>query len=238
MGLNFRSLTPAGRGNIKGLKTPKLLKKGSSMVISSQMTSSSQSNSAVQGVQGHHHHPKKGIGDMISNLESAIDDATKSGKLTSDQASALTTMLDDIKKMLSQTQSGGASMSSPTGTSHGRQTGGATQLSADDRDKIRKELHEVGKQLFQALNAQSSASSTQQSSAASSTRQSNGVDAIFKVMDTNSDNAISKGELTSFLSNQTSNAANANGLVSSSFTYSQQATLSISRTQSMFTTMA
>jgi hypothetical protein len=156
-------------------------------------------------------------------------------------------MLDDIKKMLSQTQStgasmssqgGGASMSTHSGTSHGHQTGGAIQLSADDRDKIRKELHEVGKQLFQALNAQSSASSTQQSSAASSTRQSNGVDAIFKVMDTNSDNSISKGELTSFLSNQTSNAANANGLVSSSFTYSQQATLSISRTQSMFTTMA
>jgi hypothetical protein len=208
MGLNFRSLTPAGRGNIKGLKTPKLLKKGSSMVISSQMMSSSQSNSAVQGVQGHHHHPKKGIGDMISNLESAIDDATKSGKLTSDQASALTTMLDDIKKML-----------------------GPTQLSADDREKIRKELHDIGKQLFQALNAQSA-------SAAPSTQQNNGVDAIFKVMDTNHDNSISKGEMTSFLSSLTPNAANANGLVSSSFTYSQQATLSISRTQSMFTTMA
>jgi hypothetical protein len=198
------------------------------MAISSQVTGSSLSNSAVQGVQGHHHHHKKSIGDMISNLESAIDDATKSGKLTSDQASALTTMLDDIKKTLGQTQSGGASTSPQAGVS---QTGGVAQLSSDDREKIRKQLHDIGKQLFMALNAQSA-------NAAPSAQQNKGVDAIFKMMDTNHDNAISKGEMTSFLSSLTSNAANANGLVSSSFTYSQQATLSISRTQSTFTTMA
>jgi hypothetical protein len=185
----------------------------------SQVMSSSQSSSAVQGTQGHQHHHKKSIADMINNLESAINDAAKSGALTSDQASAMTKELDDIKNTLNPTSSSAS------------QTNGATQLSADDRQKIKKELQDIGKQLFQALNSQSA-------SAPSSAQQSSGVDAIFKAMDTNQNGSVSKDELTSFLSSQTSNAANSNGLVASSFTYSEQATLSISETQSRFSVTA
>lgn len=152
---------------------------------------------------------------MINDMESAINNATKSGTLTSDQASALTKMLDDIKNTLANAQSSGSS-----------QTGGVSQLSSDDRDKIRKELHDIGKQLFAALNSQNSASSTQQS---------NGVDAIFKAMDANQDGSVSKNELTSFLNSQTSNATNnTNGLAAGSFMYSEQATFSISESQSTF----
>jgi ribosome-binding ATPase YchF (GTP1/OBG family) len=186
----------------------------------SQLTISLVSNQSVQGAQGHHQHPRKSIADMIKDMESAIDDATKSGKLTGDQASAMTKVLDDIKKMLSQAQSTGPA-----------QTGGATQLSADDREKIRKQLHDIGKQLFQAFNSQS---------ADSSTRQSGAVDAIFKAMDANKDGSVNKNELTSFLSGLTANASNSshsNGVVASSFTYSAQATMSITRTQSSFSTI-
>jgi hypothetical protein len=183
----------------------------------SQVTGSSLSSSAVQGTQGHHHH-RKSIADMISNMETAINDAVKSGKLTSDQASSLTKELDDIKQTLSQAQSGASTT-----------TGGISQLSADDRQKIRKELHDIGKQLFQALNPQSAASSTQQN---------NGVDAIFKALDTNGDGNITKDEMTSFLSSLTSNGSNSNGLVTTNFTYSEQATLSISQTQSTFSATA
>jgi hypothetical protein len=184
----------------------------------SQLTISLVSNQSVQGAQGHHQHPRKSIADMIKDMESAIDDATKSGKLTGDQASAMTKVLDDIKKMLSQAQSTGA-------------TGDVTQLSADDREKIRKQLHDIGKQLFQAFNSQR---------ADSSTRQSGAVDAIFKAMDANKDGSVNKNELTSFLSGLTANASNSshsNGVVASSFTYSAQATMSITRTQSSFSTI-
>jgi hypothetical protein len=187
----------------------------------SQLTISLLSNQSVQGAQGHHHHQRKSIADMIKDMESAIDDATKSGKLTGDQASAMTKVLDDIKKMLSQAQSSNATQTS----------GDATRLSADDREKIRKQLHDIGKQLFQAFNSQS---------ADSSTRQSGAVDAIFKAMDANKDGSVNKDELTSFLGSLTSNASNAsrsNGVVAGSFTYSAQATMSITRTQSSFSTI-
>ena len=184
----------------------------------SQVMSSSLSNSAVQGVQGHHHHHKKSLADMINDMESEIDNATKSGKLTSDQASAMTKVLDDIKNTLAQAQSNSTS-----------QTSGVTQLSSDDREKIRKELQDIGKQLFQALNSQS----------ASSTQQNNGVDAIFKAMDANSNGSISKDEMTNFLSSLTSNAAyNGSGLAAGKVLYSEQATFSFSETQSRFSVTA
>ena len=154
---------------------------------------------------------------MVNSLESEIDDATKAGKLTSDQASALTKELDDIKNTLGQTASNGTA-----------QTNNATQLSADDRNKIRKDLQDIGKQLFQAFNTQ----------AASSTQQGSNVDQIFKAMDANNDGSISKDEMTNFLSSLTSNATNANGLISSNYTYSEQATLSVSETQSRFSITA
>ena len=50
--------------------------------IASQVTSD-----AIQGAQGHHHHHHRNMADMISKMESTIDDAVKAGKLTDDQAS-------------------------------------------------------------------------------------------------------------------------------------------------------
>jgi septal ring factor EnvC (AmiA/AmiB activator) len=194
----------------------------------SQLTSSSQSNSAVQGVQGHHHHHKKSIADMIKDLQSAIDDATKSGALTSDQATALTKDLNDIKNTLSQLQTSSNGSTSATGT--------ATQLSSDDRDKIRKDLRDIGKQLFAAFGSQSNSSSA---SSTSSAQQTNRIDDLFKAIDSDNDGTISKGELSSYLRVQASNAPNnTNGLYAGSFTYSEQATFSISETQSSFSVTA
>jgi hypothetical protein len=188
------------------------------MDISSQMSISLQENSAAQGVQGHHHHHKKGITDMINDLESAINDATKSGALTSDQASALTKLLDDVKKTLAQAQSAGSS-----------QAGGAVQLSSDDREKIRKDIRDIGKQLFAALSSQNT----------SSTKQGNGVDAILKALDTNQDGSISKDELTSFFNSQTSSAwNNTNGFGAGKVLYSEQATFSMYESRSTFSVTA
>jgi hypothetical protein len=209
----------------QGIEIVGTFKKELSMDIS-QVTNISLSDSSVQGVQGHHHRHKKSINDMISDMESAIDDATKSGKLTSDQATSMTTILDSIKKTLSQ-----ATGSSKISGDDWISTSNSTQLSSADQQKIRKELHDVGKQLFQALNPHSSATSAKQSS---------GFDAIFKALDSNKDGSVNKDELTSFLSSLTgsgSNASNAGSLVSSSFTYSEQATYSITQTRSSFSAL-
>jgi hypothetical protein len=184
----------------------------------SQVTSASLSNSQVQGVQGHHHHHRKSMADKVDDMQSAIDDAVKSGKLTSDQASALTKELDEIKKMLSQVQ-----------TSPG--AGGATRLSSGDQDKMRKELQDVGKKLFSALNA------------SSSSQQSNGVDAFFKALDSNKDGSISKGEMSSFFNSLTSGGSTSGGSNPSTmpvgnYAYSSQASLTVIRMQSTFSMTA
>jgi Ca2+-binding EF-hand superfamily protein len=208
---------PAGRGKLKGLKRKlKILSKGSSMDIS-QLTSTTASSSGVQGMGGHHHHHKS-ISDQISDMESAINGAVQAGKLTSDQASTITKELDDIKQMLSQ-----ASTSSTTST-----TSTATQLSSDDRQKIREELRDIGKQLFSALNPQQANSSSSTSP----------LDAIFKAMDTNGDGSISKDELTSFFSNLAANGAGASSANNLGLTYGGQATISMTEMQSTFSVTA
>ncbi len=183
------------------------------------------SNQNVQGVQGHHRH-KKGLGDMITDMQSAIDNAAKTGKLTSDQAAALSKQLDAIKKELSQAQASSSSQSV-----NSTQVANATQPSSDYRQKIRKELHEVGKQLFEAIKSSDSASSTQQS---------NSLDSIFKAMDVNGDGSISKDEMKSFLTNLSANGDNGSSdtFTSLSFTYSQQATMTMSQSQSGFSAVA
>jgi len=198
----------------------------------SQVTSASLSNPTVQGVQGHHHH-RKSMTDQLKDMQSAIDNAVKAGQLTSDQASAMTKELDDVKATLSQAQSSQTGSTDPTSATAGgastSPTGGATQLSASDRDKVRKEMHDVGKQLFQALNPQSAASSTQQSS---------GVDAVFKALDTNGDGNISKDELSSFFTSLTSGTSGAGDAAASNYTYSGQATMTMIQMQSSFSVTA
>jgi hypothetical protein len=127
----------------------------------------------AQGVQGHHHHHhhKKNMTDMISNMENTIDEATKEGKLTGDQAAQMKKELDDISEALQQGQSG-------TGT----------QLTADDLQKIRDQFHDIRKQLFDAINPQGPASPY------------NGMDNLFSQVDANGDGNIDKDEFSTFIS--------------------------------------
>jgi len=178
------------------------------------------SNQNVQGVQGHHRH-KKSLGDTLTEMQSIVDKAAKTGKITSDQATAFSKQLDAIKKDLSQAQA-----SSSTQVANSTQAADATQSPSDYRQKIRKELQDVGKQLFEAIKSSDSASSTQQS---------NNVDSIFKAMDANGDGSISKDEMTSFLSSANSNT---NTYSSINFTYSQQATMTIGQSQTGFSAVA
>jgi Ca2+-binding EF-hand superfamily protein len=139
----------------------------------STSTSNSQATDvATQAVQGHHHHHhKRSMTDMISQMESTIADAAKEGKLTDDQATQMKKELDAISETLRQGQSS-------TGA----------QLTSDDLQKIREEFHGLRKQLFDALNPQGSAST------------SNGMDNLFKQLDVNGDGAIDKNEFSTFMS--------------------------------------
>ena len=135
-------------------------------------TSDSQGTSDVtQGVQGHHHHHHRSMADMISKMESTIDDAVKAGKLIDDQATQMKKELDSITETLSKTQ----------GSS-------ATQLTPDDLQKIRTEFQDVRKQLFDALNPQVATST------------STGIENLFKQMDANGNGVIEQNEFASFIS--------------------------------------
>ena len=140
---------------------------GATSASNSQVT-----NTDIQGVQGHHHHHHhKSMTDMISKMESAIDDAVKAGKLTDDQATQMKEELDSITETLKQGQS----------------SSGA-QLTSEDLQKIRTEFQDVRKQLFDALNPEGSTSA------------SNGIgDALFKKMDANGDGAVDKNEFSTFI---------------------------------------
>lgn len=134
----------------------------------SQVTNATSS----QSTRGHHHHGGN-ITDMISKMSTGIDDAVKAGKLTDDQAAEMKKTLDAISEKLK---------SDPSGK--------GTQLSQDDRQQIRKQLHEIGKELHAAL-------APQQSDGA----QGDLASELFKKIDTNGDKKIDKDEFTSFINN-------------------------------------
>ena len=147
----------------------------------SQLTASSTlASSGAQGAQGHHHHHRKSVSDQVSDMSSAIDQAVKAGSLSSDQAASMKNELADISKTLSQSQSNSTS-----------QTGATSQLSAQDRKKVMSELHDVGKQLYQAMNPQSTGTTAAQSS--------NQLDSLFSAIDANSDGKIDKGEMADYI---------------------------------------
>jgi hypothetical protein len=146
------------------------------------MDMAQSANLQVQGAQGgHHRHHHMSIGDRISKMETAIDDAVKTGKLTDDQATTMKKALDDVKSTLSKVQDGSTGQ---TGAANQGST--LKQLSEDDRKKIRDTLQDVGKQLFAAIN-QGAASSAAN------------IDNLFKALDTNGDGKVDKDELTAFL---------------------------------------
>ena len=140
---------------------------GSSSTSNSQVTSN-----ATQGIRGHHHHHHhKSMADMISKMESTIDDAVKTGKLTDDQATQMKKELDSITEALNKSQ-----------------TGSGAQLTSKDLQQIRTEFQDVRKKLFDALNLQGS------------TFASNSIgDNLFKKMDANGDGVVDKNEFFTFI---------------------------------------
>jgi polyhydroxyalkanoate synthesis regulator phasin len=139
-------------------------------------TSTASTGAQVQGTGGHHHH--KSLADQINDMNTAIDNAVKAGKLTDDQATAMKKELDDVKQTLSQNQANGSS-----------QTGSATQLSDDDRKKVFSELKDVRKQLHAAMSPQGSA-------AGASDDQLN---KLFSSMDADGNGSVSKEEFEAFM---------------------------------------
>ncbi|MDD5675602.1 MAG: EF-hand domain-containing protein [Chitinivibrionales bacterium] len=197
-----------------------------SSLLSTMNTQSAQGSGAVQG----HHHHHKSPADMVSQLDSAIDDAVKAGKLTSDQASQMKTALSSISDLLKNSQAGSTGATSATDPTSS--SGSLANLSADDRQKIRSVLKDVSKQLFAALNPQGTTAAGSTGSSAATAAQSP-ADALFAAMDTNGDGKIDKSELTSFVNNLSS--ASGASAPWSGQTYGQQGSFSLSMSMSQST---
>jgi hypothetical protein len=111
------------------------------------------------------------MGDKITNLQSAIDHAAKTGRLTGDQATQMKKKLDFITQTLNRSQ-----------------TGSGAQLTSDDLRKVRTELQAVRKQLFDALNPQGIASFTTSGAGYN----------LFKTIDASRNGAIGRNEFATF----------------------------------------
>lgn len=152
------------------------------------LTSAAAGDSAqVQGMQGHHGHHHKSVADTISSMDSAIDNAVKTGKLTSDQATAMKKELADASATIKNAQGS-------TG-----QSGGLSQLSDADRKKVFGDLQDVRKQLHSALNPQGAGASSGQSGA-------DAASGLFSQIDTDGSGSISKEEFSQFLAQIGANA--------------------------------
>jgi hypothetical protein len=162
----------------------------------------------AQGAQGEHHH-RTTIGDRISKIESAMDDAIASGTLTGDQAIQMKKELDDIKKMLNHDRH------KQNGSND--QTGSSTALQANDREKIRSDLKELEKQFSAALKPKGATDVP----TAASRRPKLEVNELFRLMDTNSDGKIGKEELTSYI-NRTANFYGQKGSMTINVTITSQ----------------
>jgi len=171
----------------------------------------SVSMQTVQSVHGHRHH--QSLGDMVSKMKSSIDDAVNSGMLDRDLADELKKRLEEIRKELSQSQNGAD-----------------RGLSSDDRQKIRKELKEIGKQFFAALQARNSAPRTSDSS----------FDSLFRALDANGDGKIDKNELSAFMGNMSGNVQGTGNALAGSRMYSPQGStyVSVSLMQASFSVTA
>jgi hypothetical protein len=138
----------------------------------------------AQAAQGQHNH-RMTIGDRISQMASAIDDAVTAGVLSGDQAVQMKKTLGDITKILNH--------NSHKQNGSNNQTGSSTQLSENDREKIRSDLQELDKQVSAALNPQGAAG------VLAARARGAKVDDLFKAIDTNGDGKIRKDELTAYV---------------------------------------
>ena len=149
------------------------------------------------------------IGDRLSKVESAIDDAVASGTLSGDQAVQMRKELDDIAKILTH--------NSHKQNGANDQTESSTQLPANDREKIRSDLKELEKHFSAALNPQGATDVP----TAASRRPKLEVSELFKLMDTNGDGKIGKEELTSYI-NKTANFYGQKGSMTINVTITSQ----------------
>jgi EF hand len=164
----------------------------------SLLTGSATGSSSVHGMGGHHHHHHKSISDQVSQMGSAIDNAVKTGAMTSDQATSLKKELADITSTLGSASSSGATSSTST-TGQPGQSNALSALSDSDRKKVLSELQDVRKQLHASF-AQSAGASSSASSG------NDAVSQLFSQIDTNNDGSISKDEMTQFLAQVGANA--------------------------------
>jgi Ca2+-binding EF-hand superfamily protein len=153
---------------------------------------------SVSNANTNHKH-RLSLAEMLSQTQSTINDDLKAGKLTADQATALKKELDAIAKSLQDARTNG------------------TQISADDRRKMRDELKKVGEDLENAVTAEGK----------KDVAMNPGLDDLFKKIDTNGDGKIDNSELNNYLS-QTAADSPSDPLNAS--TYNQEGTLSISMT--------
>jgi hypothetical protein len=150
------------------------------------------------------------IGDRISRMESAIDDAEASGTLSGDQAIQMRKALADITKILNH--------NSHKQNGSNNQTGSSPQLSANDREKIRSDLQELSRQVFAALNPQGGAG------VPAAPARGAQVDDLFEAIDTNGDGKIRKDELISYVNKTAHNGQSGTAPFN---TYGQQGSLTI-----------
>ena len=130
------------------------------------------------------------IADRLSKMESAVDDAVTSGTLTGDQALQMKNELDDIAKILNH--------NSHKQNGSNNQTESSTELSANDREKIRSHLKDLEKQLSSALNPQAATDVP-----AVAARRAKAEENLFKAMDINHDGKIARDELATYVNKTT-----------------------------------
>ena len=171
-----------------------------------------------QGAQGQHHH-RMSIDDRISQMRSAIDDAVTSGILSGDQAIQMKKELADITKILTH--------NSHKQNGSNNRTGSTKELSANDREQIRSDLQELGKQVFAALNAQGA---TRVPAAAARGAQDDG---LFSAIDTNRNGRIGRDELASYV-NRTADGGQSGKAPFSTYGERGSMTISVSITTIQF----
>jgi polyhydroxyalkanoate synthesis regulator phasin len=205
----------------QGTESFNFLLLGGSMDVS-QLTSSAAGSSGVQGMYGGgHHRHHKSISDQVNQMGTAIDNAVKTGSMTSDQAASLKKELADITQIMNQN----AQTTSAGSTGQTSQSNSLSQLSDADRKKVFSELHDVRKQLFAASNTDGANGSSGASSG------DDAVSTLFSQIDSDNNGSIDKSELTQFLAQIGANALG----------YNQRGTTNVSASAmswSTFSTMA
>lgn len=186
-------------------------------ILSQMSVSYSQDTQTVQGASSHH--KPKSLADMIGEMSSAIDDAVKAGKLTSEQGDTIQKQLEALADLLKTGRTGS--------TSSNDTSGNTPSINSDDRQMIREAIKRIGQQFFAA--------------SMSGTQVADPIDNLFSKIDGNGDKAISKSEFTTFANSLNHSEQNGGTEQSKPQTYGQHGSFSltmVSYQQSTFSMMA